>query len=48
MGQVLAGTQHVAVEEVNGGHWLDKEPDHLSVMFERVGQILQIIYCGYH
>ena len=48
MGQVLAGVHHVAVEEVNGGHWLDKEPDHLSVMLQRVGQILRIIYCGYH
>ena len=24
MGQVLAGAQHVAVEEVNSEHWLDK------------------------
>ena len=48
MRQVLVGVHHVAVEEVNGGRWLDKESDHLSVMFQRVGQILQIIYCGYH
>ena len=24
MGQVLAGAQHVAVEEVNSEYWLDK------------------------
>ena len=48
MGQVLAGVHHVAVEEVNGGRWLDKEPDHPSVMFQRMGRILQIICCGYH
>ena len=43
MGQVLAGVHHVAVEEVNGGRWLDKEPDHLSVMYQRVRQIMQKI-----
>ena len=48
MGQVLAGVHHVAVEEVNGGRWLDKQSDLLSVMLQRVGQILQIIYCVYH
>ena len=48
MGQVLTGVHHVAVEEVNSGHWLDTETDHLTVMYQRVGQILQEIYCGYH
>ena len=48
IGQVLAGIQYLAVEEVNGGHWLDMETDHLTVMYQWVGQILQKIYCGYH
>ena len=48
MGQVLAGVHHVAVEEANGGRWLDKEPDHLTVMLQRVRQIMQKIYFGYH
>ena len=48
MGQVLAGIQYLAVEEVNGGHWLDKETDHLTVMYQRAGQTLQKIYCDYH
>ena len=48
MEQVLVGIQYLAVEEVNGGHWLDKEPDHLTVMLQRVRQIMQKIYFGYH
>ena len=48
IGQVMAGIQYLAVEEVNGGHWLDMETDHLTVMYQLVGQILQKIYCGYH
>ena len=48
IGQVLAGIQYLAVEEVNGGHWLDMDTDHLTVMYQWVGQILQKIYCGYH
>ena len=48
IGQVLAGIQYLAVEEVNSGHWLDMETDHLTVMYQWVGQILQKIYCGYH
>jgi len=44
MGQLLADIHHVAVEGVNGGHWRDKETDHLAVMYQRVGQILKKSY----
>ena len=40
MGQVLADIHHVAVEEVNSGHWLDKETDHLTVLYLEWGRNL--------
>ena len=40
MGQVLADIHHVAVEEVNSGHWLDKETDHLTLMYLEWGRNL--------
>ena len=48
MGQVLVGAQHVAVEEVTVSTGLIRETDHLTVMYQRVRQIVQKIYFGYH